>query len=72
MKLPSCLAFDMDTVLPCPDMAMPLSPPVAGATALLEHVTAPGFLCRRYLDTAVREERELGGICSEAFLVLFI
>lgn len=51
-------------------MAMPMLPSVAGDTGLLEHLMAPEFLCRRYLDTGAREERELGRICSEALYFL--
>lgn len=62
----------MGTVLTPPDVVMPLSPSVAGATALLEHMMAQKFLSGKYLDPAIGEEREHSGICSEAVFALII
>lgn len=62
--------FDMDTVLWSSDMAIPLPGSVAGATALLEHVRAPEFSVRVLAGHQPRQDKELGGICSEAVSVL--
>lgn len=61
----------MSTMLRSPEHSHAIATMV-GVTALLECVATPKFLSRRYLGTAIGEEKELRGIYSEALFVLFI